>query len=500
MELVDLLKDNCKNIRKNLRQPILEAINGLENQLNRDCINLVFLGNYNSGKKTMIDSINSCLTNNYDNLQLISSKFRNSYFPIVIERGNNYYISIYKSNKRQFYFSSISAQGIIQQLEEYDNKTNYFRDLENYERDTDEEKRKELKNKIKEIIIKIEIPNFPSYLRLIDYPSFESKTLTERVYKLINENCIFSVFIYLISFTQEKLTFNGMIYEFFKEIKDNYHNSIFCLCLTKYDSFVEDYLKGSKYYKPHHNPEKQRDKNREANRYISKFKDQMNYIKEISNYVNISKIFIINNKYILDESPSLHEYPRKQVNNFFKYIDTLKSKKWESIKRVYFINSMRIKLCEIINKDSYLFNQEKYDILKKSYKHFEDELKTWKKRFPSSYEKFKDRYKSEINTFKKSFKRNDITILKHKSYAIRDSYIKDQYQLLLPEMTLLIKNDIINLIRLDYCILNIELLCYPMFGGEGNGFYGFTNTIGLWIRQNCFDDTLEFFYNSTTFL
>ena len=45
-----------------------------------------------------------------------------------------------------------------------------MKDLENYERETNEEKRKELKDRIKEILIKIKIPNFPSNLNLIDCP------------------------------------------------------------------------------------------------------------------------------------------------------------------------------------------------------------------------------------------------------------------------------------------------------------------------------------------
>ena len=101
MELIDLLKDNCKNICKNIRQPILEAISDLENQLNSDCINLAFLCNSNSAKTTMINSIIACLTNNYDNnVQLISSRCENTYFPTVVERSpdNYYYITIIQSN------------------------------------------------------------------------------------------------------------------------------------------------------------------------------------------------------------------------------------------------------------------------------------------------------------------------------------------------------------------------------------------------------------------
>ena len=94
--------------------------------------------------------------------------------------------------------------------------------------------------------------------------------ITERVLKLINENYILSVLIYLRSFTQEKVTIDESIYEFFKKIKRDYHNSIFCLCLTKYDLFVKDFLEGSSYHKPDENlePEEIKEKDREAMKLI----------------------------------------------------------------------------------------------------------------------------------------------------------------------------------------------------------------------------------------
>ena len=81
-------------------------------------------------------------------------------------------------------------------------------------------------------------------------------------------------------------------------------------------------------------------------------------MKEISYYVNISKIFIINNKYVLDKSPNLHKYPRKQVINFKEHINNIKSKKFEFMKKVYFINNMRIRSYEINQKylEKELFN------------------------------------------------------------------------------------------------------------------------------------------------
>ena len=228
--------------------------------------------------------------------------------------------------------------------------------------------------------------------------------ITERVFKLINENYIFSIFIYLRSFTQEKVTTDGVIYEFFKKIKDNYQNSIFCLCLTKYDLFVNNYLEGSNYYKPDHDkdPEEIKEKDREAMKLIEKFQIFKKEMKDFSNDVNISKIFIMDNKNVLDKLPKLHEKPRKQVNNFIEYIHKMKFEKSEFIKRVYFINNMRIRLYEINQKysEKELLNKDEKNTLQNfsdlSYENFKNEMNDWKWCFPSNFDNFKNKYELKI--------------------------------------------------------------------------------------------------------
>ena len=366
-QLINSLKENSTQ-KEEIRQPIIKAVLDIENQLNSDFINLVFLGNFNDGKTTMINSIIACLTKKYDNVRLISSRSENTYFPTVVERSpdNYYYITIIQSNiPQESKFSD--PQQINQKLEEFDdNSTDYLKDLEKYEQETDEEKRKEINDRIKDIIIKIKIPNFPFDLRLIDCPGLTNKIMTERVFKLINENYILSVFIYLRSFTQEKVTDNGIIYEFFKKVKDNYHDSIFCLCLTKYDKFVKDYLEGSKYYKPDQDPEKEKEKNREAKKLIENF---INFKKEMtdhSKYIIFSKIFIMDNENVFDKSTNLHEKPRKRVNNFIIYIKNLISKECDLIKQICFINNMRRNLYKINQKycEKDILNEQQKNKLK----------------------------------------------------------------------------------------------------------------------------------------
>ena len=66
-ELINCLKENCTKMGE-IREPILNAISDVEDQLNSDLINLVFLGNFNDGKTTMINSIIGYITNKYDNV------------------------------------------------------------------------------------------------------------------------------------------------------------------------------------------------------------------------------------------------------------------------------------------------------------------------------------------------------------------------------------------------------------------------------------------------
>ena len=89
-QLINSLKEN--NSKNDLiKKPILEAISDIENELKHDIINLVFIGSFNEGKTTMINSIIACSTNKYDNVSLIDCKSENTYFPTVIESSPDQY-------------------------------------------------------------------------------------------------------------------------------------------------------------------------------------------------------------------------------------------------------------------------------------------------------------------------------------------------------------------------------------------------------------------------
>ena len=129
-QLINSLKVNCSK-NEEIKKPILTAISDVENQLNNDIINLVFLGYFNEGKKTMINSIIACVTNNYENVRLFSSQLENTYFPTVIERSpdQNYYITIIQSNNEEEIKYS-DPKEIIKKLDEFDdNSTDSLHDL-----------------------------------------------------------------------------------------------------------------------------------------------------------------------------------------------------------------------------------------------------------------------------------------------------------------------------------------------------------------------------------
>ena len=132
-------------------------------------------------------------------------------------------MTVVKSNKFVNENECENPDYINSTLKEIDKDSfKYIKALEKSEKETDEEKKKvdEIKDKIRDIEIKIKIPNFHPELKLIDSPGLTNKTMIERLFKLLNENNL-SIFVYLKSFTEEKVADNVMIYKFFMKIKES---------------------------------------------------------------------------------------------------------------------------------------------------------------------------------------------------------------------------------------------------------------------------------------
>ena len=608
--LINSLKEECKNLN-NIQESTLDAINKTEEELKSNLINLVFIGHCNAGKTTMINSLITSITNNYDNnVKLISSKSENTYFPIVIERSpnNNYHIIVSESNIIVDKNECENSDYINSTLEKMDDKSYKFMiSLEIPEKETDEEKKiDEIEDKIPDFKINIKIPNFHPNLRLIDSPGLTNKTMIERLFKLLNENNL-SIFIYLKSFTQEKITDNGMIYKFFMKIKESYNHSIFCICLTKYDQFLNKFLKGSNYYMPE--DKKKKDKTREANKFIEKIQDfKIRELKDISSYVLISKIFINENKHLFSKEKSdkndNSSDPKQKSNNmknFIDYLNSINSQIAESIRINFFKRKMRTRLYyinQICSLNLFLNDSEINKLtasLEKSNINFSDKIKDWKTKFTSNkeeeekltplikninkdnekvfkeskfnystFEFFKFSKKEKIDKLKEKFDLYERTQLKDEKYALRISYVKDQYQLLSKKMSDLIEDDIQEIIDKTYndmmddlsdslkekfkkwasdnckssMIPGVDvwkktlgtilsgLLGYGVrvglvAGVEYGGFaslsflsgppgwiiggivgvgllaYSLGDVIGIWKRENCFDDVIKLFYESS---
>ena len=64
--LINSLREECTNLGE-IKDIIHNAINETEEESKSNLINLVFIGGFNAGKTTMINSIIASITNNYDN-------------------------------------------------------------------------------------------------------------------------------------------------------------------------------------------------------------------------------------------------------------------------------------------------------------------------------------------------------------------------------------------------------------------------------------------------
>ena len=216
----------------------------------------MFLGDLNSGKISIINSFIACVTNKNDNVKLPTNKKENTYYPTIVERSKDkfYYMMKIEYDKQNEPEKFSKADDINLKLMEIDkNSGNYLNELQKSRREENDS------TTIFHYII--QIPDFPSDLRLIDCPGMTNQIIVERIFKLINEKYILYFFIYLRSFTQSNVTENDGIFEFFNKIEKSNQNSIFCICLTKYDLFVIDDLKGSDYYNPDIDPKEKKNKN-----------------------------------------------------------------------------------------------------------------------------------------------------------------------------------------------------------------------------------------------
>jgi len=314
-DLIYELKEATIKMEKHVSDNLNKSLNEISENLESKNTNLVFLGDRNAGKTTMINSLIATITNNYQNNILPASKSENTYYPTVIQNSKDdfYHLTI-KDSEEGFYKKYSNPEEIKKKLEEIDGSSlTQLKMISEYSVETDEEKLKHLDKKINKRVVCIDIPNFHNKLKLIDTPGVSCSLIADRLLNFLNNDCMICVFIFLRSFPQTDIT-NQNIHKFFNSFKNIYTNSIFCVCLTKYDLFFKQCLKKSKYYKPETNSKNLEVKNREAERFI----ENVNYFKkELEKYAGetqekqfILKVFIMNNKHVFNENTEKNIHSR----------------------------------------------------------------------------------------------------------------------------------------------------------------------------------------------
>ncbi len=276
-DLIYELKEATINMDKYVSVNMNKSLDEISANLESKNTNLVFLGDRNAGKTTMINSIIATVTNNYKNDILPASKSENTYYPTVIQNSkDDFYHLTVKDSEEAFYKKYSNPEDLKIKLEELDNSSlTQLKMISEYSVETDEEKLKDLDKKINKRVVYIDIPNFHNKIKLVDTPGVSCSLIADRLLNFLNDNCMICVFIFLRSFPETNMT-NQNIHKFFNSFRKIYSNSIFCVCLTKYDFLFKNCLKKSKYYKPETNSKKLDEKNRKAEKFI----ENINYLKK----------------------------------------------------------------------------------------------------------------------------------------------------------------------------------------------------------------------------
>ena len=146
LELKNFLHKDNENGGK-IKDDIFRAINETDAILKTNKINIVFIGSYNAGKTSMINSVIASITNNYENVQLISSKCENSYFPIIVEKSSDddyYQMKISRSDKTpDEEIKCLNPEEINTRLDEMDKESlEYLKCFYKFDQDTYDDKKK----------------------------------------------------------------------------------------------------------------------------------------------------------------------------------------------------------------------------------------------------------------------------------------------------------------------------------------------------------------------
>jgi len=121
-DLIYELKEATINMDKYVSVNLNKSLDEISANLESKNTNLVFLGDRNAGKTTMINSIIATVTNNYKNDILPASKSENTYYPTVIQNSkDDFYHLTVKDSEEAFYKKYSNPEDLKIKLEELDN-------------------------------------------------------------------------------------------------------------------------------------------------------------------------------------------------------------------------------------------------------------------------------------------------------------------------------------------------------------------------------------------
>jgi hypothetical protein len=398
-DLISSLTKKIKSSCRDLSTSILDSIDSIEKVLNEKIINIVICGQFNSGKSTLISSLISIMTDQPENVILPTSELENTYYPTVVEASpdEKYHIMIQKINFEEKKESFSDPDQISKILNEFDKES--------------EKNLHKLKHKqeIELDLIKVQIPNFPNNIRLIDSPGLTTDRFKNQIFKLLYKDYFYSIIVYLKSLNQPKE--DTETFTFLEEIRKKYKYWHFCVCFTKYDKLFNKFYKKSKYCT------KKDTKTEDLRKLIIKFVTFKKDVFKLSENLNISKIFVINNE-------GKTEHSKNQLKNFINSIKYLEENEGEEIKKVSFLNQFYYRLFDINQKynEEKLFNEmdEKAfdETLNNSLIRFKSDINDWSADF---YEKLNNEVVKNINSIDKN-------ILNNEKFPNKYDYISRQIQ------------------------------------------------------------------------
>lgn len=397
--IIRLFSKKVENLEK-LSNQINIGMNEIKEILDKGQLNLAIFGASSSGKSTLISSLIAISTNQLNNVKIPTSVSDNTYFPNIIEASPDdlYHIKIVEGDRKREE-SFLAPDQINRILKEFD--------------DNSEEKLKKLKKNedFEEVLITIQIPNFPKRFRLIDSPGLTTERMKDQIFKLLDGEYFFSIIVYLKRLTEASE--NENTYKFFEEIRKKFKNSEFIVCFTQYDKLFNNFYKGSKHYLPDEDEDIREERTRDLGKFVKKlilFKDD---VKKISSELKLSKIFI-------NDNLGKTTHSKAQLGNFLKYIDHLYTTKGERIKTVCFIKQLFNKLLEINQKNSYIdmFSNDVKEVFSNTYNNsinkFDLEINSWLNKFDINLE-------TEVN---EQIKIIDKEVLKDENFSVRNNYIE----------------------------------------------------------------------------